>query len=258
MAPFALCKFPLRVSIIQKGLPIDVTTWHVETGRYLPRLEDLQRLVAVDPPHPDGIPHPPLDKPPSPVQSVIHRAIIFYEMGLWLRTRETIAGLVCLWKEGYLSAAGSLVRLLFELWSACEFQTIAIKKFKEDGDLEKLRRTVDRLFEGVRDEVLLPWGTLASEKPIHVMDLIRNLSSVFPDAEAFYNELCESSHANQPRFLEWWVVGSLGDNWTNLTVQKRGHILLEKTVMAAEIAVRGTVGGASIGLKQCGDLYLSA
>lgn len=232
-------------------------TWQSETSRYLPRLEGLWALVAAESPHPSAVPYGPLETLPSPLQGVVHRAVTFYELGLWLRTRESMASVLCLWKEGYLSTVGTLVRLLFELWAACEYQTAAIRKFENDGNLEKLSQTVNRLFEGVRDEVLLPWGHPASEKPIHVMDTIRHLDRVWPGAEATYNELCESSHANQPRFLEWWFTGRLGDNWENTTVQNRGHALIESTVRAAERAVHGTSSGVRAGLERCGKLYES-
>jgi len=232
-----------------------MANWKAETGKYLPRLEALCDLAAVNPPHPAVIPLPPLDDAPTPIQAVIQRAITFYQIGIWCRVREATAGLLCLWKGGYLSVAGSLVRLLFELWAACEYQTEAISRFEKDSDLEKLSRTVNRLFEGVRDEVVLPWGRPASEKSIHVMDTIRHLSTVFPDAEATYNELCESAHANQPRFFEWWVTGKLGDNWSNKSVQKRGHALLEKTVASAEVAVRGAISSSTLGIQMCGALY---
>lgn len=235
----------------------DVTTWQTETGRYLPRLEGLWDLVAAEPPHPSVIPRGPTNEPPSPVQGTIHRAVTFYELGLWLRTREITASLLCLWREGHLSTAGSLVRLLFELWAACEYQTAAIREFGKNGDLPKLTKTVNRLFEGVRDDVLLPWGAPASEKPIHVMDTIRHLESVFPGSEATYSQLCESSHANQPRFWEWSVTGRLGDNWSNATVQTRGRTLLENTVGAAEQAVRETISGVRAGLELCANLYTS-
>ncbi len=234
-----------------------MTTWKSETSSYLPRLQELWILVTDEPARPSAVPYGPLDAQPSQLQGVLHRAVTFYELGLWLRMRETMASVLCLWKEGYLSAAGSLVRLLFELWASCEYQTDAIRNFEKDGDLEKLNRIVDRLFEGVRDEVLLPWGQPASEKPIHVMDTIRYLDSISPGAETTYNQLCESSHANQPRFLEWWFTGRFGDNWSNPTVQTRGHALIERTVSTAESAVRGTITSARSGLERCGELYES-
>lgn len=235
---------------------VDVMTWESETGRYLARLEALWILVEDVPPHPSAVPYGPLETQPSPLQGVLHRAVVFYELGLWLRMRETLAAVLCLWKEGYLSTVGCLVRLLFELWAACEYQTDAIRNFEKEGNLEKLGRTVNRLFEGVREEVLLPWGQPTLEKPIHVMDTIRYLDSISPGAKGTYNQLCESSHANQPRFLEWWFTGRFGDNWSNPTVQTRGHALIERTVSAAESAIWGTVIAAGAGLERCGKLYI--
>ena len=230
-------------------------TWETEAGKYLSRFEQLVALLEMEPPRPAGLPSGLLADQLTPLESVIRRAVIFYEIGLWARTRETTASILCLWKEGYLAASASLVRLLFELWAASEYQTAALSRFENDRDYERVARIVDRLFEGVRDEVLMPRGQPASQTSIHVLDTIRHLSNVFPEAESTYDQLCESSHANQPRFFEWWLTGRLGDNWTNTQVQERGHNLLEQTVTVAETSVHGIVASVSAGLEKCGKLY---
>jgi hypothetical protein len=130
-----------------------------------------------------------------------------------------------------------------------------LRHYLDSKDPNSLSRTVNKLFEGVRSEVLLPWGSPASEKPIHVLDAIRSLQQVYPEAIQTYEDLCESAHANLPRFMEWWHLGKAGDNWSNETVQKRGHVLLSKTVSAVELAVSGTVTEVKEGMKLCGQIY---
>lgn len=232
-----------------------MTTWVSETSKYLATLNEALSLVNERPNRPDNIPRGPLAVAPTPLQSVLHRAATLYEVGLWLRARETLLALRLLWQEGYLSPAAALARLVFELWGACHYQTRALQRFRSDLNLASLANVVDRLFEGVRGDVLMPWGVPAAAQPIHVMDLVRELNTVDSRAEAMYNDLCESSHANQPRFFEWWLTGRLGDNWTNKVVQTRGHDLLERTVAIVKTATEGLVRDARVGLQDCGVLY---
>jgi hypothetical protein len=238
--------------------PSPVTNWRVETARYLPEIDRAVTLLNAAPGRPENIPSGPFDVSPTPLQAVIYRAVTLYEVGIWLRARETLYALKLLWQEGYLSPAAALARVIFELWGACHYQTLALQRFNSDRDLERLAKVVNRLFEGVRDEVRLPWGEPASERPIHVLDLVRALGAVEPRAEAMYNDLCEASHANQPRFFEWWLTGRLGDNWANEAVQRRGHELLERTVLTVQKATDGLVQEATTGLRSCRVLYGAA
>lgn len=160
-----------------------------------------------------------------------------------------------LWHKGYLSSGAALARLVFEIWGVSHCMTAAIQTFASQTDIALLAKVVNRLFEGVRSEVILPWGTPAGEKPIHVLDTIRLLGQDFPGAMAFYKDLCESAHANQPRFMEWWVVGKAGDNWTNDTVYGRGHVLMSNTVEAMEHAILGIKTATETGVTLCGELY---
>ena len=232
-----------------------MTDWSVESGKYLPALNQALALVNVAPRRPENIPPGPLDHALTPLQSVLYRAVSLYEVGLWLRGRETLQALKLLWTEGFLSPAAALARLMFELWGACHYQTRALTRCRSDHELEPLTKVIDKLFEGVRDEVLLPWGVLAGEKPIHVLDLVRALEADEPGSEAMYNDLCESSHANQPRFLEWWLTGKPGGNWPNEVVQRRGHELLGRTVSTVRKATEGLVQDATDGLQMCELLY---
>ncbi|MGB2804667.1 MAG: hypothetical protein WBD64_07225 [Candidatus Zixiibacteriota bacterium] len=229
--------------------------WKSETGKYLKRLEALSQLISQKPKHPENIPHPPLDIPTTELQGLLHRTVITYELGVWGRSNETVSAVLCLWAEGFLCEAASLSRLLFEIWGLSAYQTKSLEKYKTKGNLASLAKATNRIFEGVRSQVLMPWGTPASEKPIHVMDTIRSLKEEYPLALETYDDLCESAHANQPRYFEWWVIGKYGDNWTNKTVQLRGHALLEKTVSSIESCVNGIRSSLDKGLTLCGQLY---
>jgi hypothetical protein len=230
-------------------------TWQTELVIYIQRLETALANISPCPPYPPTIPYAPLDRKPSPLQAVIHRAVVFIELGSWARTRETTEAISILWKGGYISSGAVLGRSLFELWGVTRCLSDSLSSFVENNDFEKLEQKVNKIFEGVRSEVLMPWGAGASETPIHVLDAIRGLKAIYPNALSAYEDLCESAHANQPRFMEWWHLGKNGDNWTNETVQKRGHVLLERTVDAIEAAILGVKEESIRGLDICSRLY---
>ncbi len=232
-----------------------MVNWKSETGQYIPRLEALIAKASISPPHPPNIPSPPLESRPSELQSILHRAVSAYEIGVWIRTKETIEAILLLWREGYLSAAASLARILFEFWGLSYYLTQAVTSFQQNNKLEQLSKVVNKVSEGVRSEVIMPWGIPASEKPVHVMDTIRELNKIYPQAIEAYDNLCESAHSNQPRYFEWWLLGKNGDNWTNQTVQKRGHILIEKTIQLLERCIHGINEAVNNGLHLCGKLY---
>lgn len=230
-------------------------TWQTETSIYVPRLESASLFVESQPRVPADIPAGPLDTPPSLLKSSIHRAVTFYQIGIWYRTKETMKAIVTLWKEGYLASASALARIIFELWGASHYMTAGLLTFGINIDTSQLSQIVNRLFEGVRSEVLMPWGTPASDKPIHVLDTIRSLNEVFPDAMSVYEALCESAHANRPRYIEWWFLGKSGDNWSNDTAQTRGHILINKNIDAIEKSTIVIKAETENGLKLCGEFY---
>ena len=217
-----------------------------------------ENILQSDAPLPQDIPKGPLDTHPSQLQSLLHRATHFIELGAWLRTRETSEAVISLWRDGSMSAVTPLIRLVFEIWSVSYYLVLAIEKYNKEKDMEKLSKVVNKVFEGVKTEVFLPYGAPASETPIHVLDSIRALNKVNSNALAVYEYLCESSHPNYPRYMEWWLLGKAGDNWSNDVVYNRGHQLLENTVAAFEQSVSGIKETTTKGFNLCGRLYKQA
>lgn len=232
-----------------------MNNWQYETGKYLPKLEDIYKLILEKPEMPVYIPSPPLSNPPTLLQSLIYKSLSIYSIGVLGRTDETLSAIICLWKEGFIAEAASLSRLLYEIWGIAFYNTRSLKKYTENQDISKLEKVINKIHEGVRSEVLMPWGTLAAEEPIHIMDTIRELKKEFPTVMTTYDDLCESAHANQPRYFEWWLIGKYGNNWTNQTVQIRGHKLLEKTISSLEFCIKGIKETSNEGYELCGELY---
>jgi len=235
-----------------------MTDWHTESNKYTARLNMVLSIVQSDKKRPKEIPEGPLNEAPTQLQSLLHRAAHFFELGACLRTRETVHAIDVLWGNGSLSAVSPLVRIIYEIWGVSNFLFLALENYEKISDIEKLGKVVNKVFEGVRSEVLMPYGTPASEMPIHVLDSVRLLNKEHSNALTTYEYLCESSHPNYPRYIEWWLLGKEGDNWSNKVVQKRGHELLENTVKALEQSVEGVNLKARNGLDICGKLYKDA
>lgn len=230
--------------------------WRIETGKYLNRWEELIRALSQDISSLSQLPRGPLEQQITPLQGILHKASTFLTLGAWLRTRELTNAAVSLWKDGHLSSVTPLIRLELEIWAVTHSLVVALTKYKEGNNLENLGKTVNRIFEGVKSPVLMPYGAPASEVPLHVLDAIRSLRTVYPTAVETYEYLCEATHPNFPRYLEWWLVGKNGDNWENATVQQRGHELLEKTVSAMEYSINGVASAVKSGLGLCNTLYV--
>lgn len=232
-----------------------MTNWKTETARYIARLETALSDISVVPQIPNQIPSLPLEHPVSLLQTGLIKATSSYRIGIWIRTHETLEAIVYLWRAGYIAQAVSLIRLLFEVWGISYFQTEALKSFAGNKDVNKLFTVVNKIQQGVRSEVMLPWGAPATETPIHVMDTMRLLTNIYPQALTIYEDLCESTHANQPKYFILWLLGKAGDNWINDTCKKHGHIMLDSNVSALETCVSGIKSTTNEGLDLCGQLY---
>jgi len=173
-------------------------TWQGEISSYLDRLRNASEQLDAPPPYPPNIPEGPMGTAPTVLQSVIHRSVTFYNFSAWSRARETTEALVALWSCGYLSPGAALSRILFEVWGVSRLMSNGLRHFLDAKDVNSLSTTVNKLFEGVRSKVLMPWGTPASEKPIHVLHAIRALQRVYPDAMKTYEDLCESPMPTSP------------------------------------------------------------
>ncbi len=232
-----------------------MTDWKTETNKYLADIERWRLLYEKDPPSTTRIPDLPLENHPTQLQALLHCSISYFRIGCWFRTKEIIGAITNIWSNGYISCASPLCRLLFEIWGSAHYLNKSIAKYKVSNNIEKLTEVVSKTFAGVRSPVLMPWGTLAHDKPIHVLELIRGLEDINPKAIDNYNDLCESSHPNYPRYMELWLVGKYGDNWTNETVIERGHKLLSNVTKFTGMSIDGILIEVKEGLKICDEIY---
>jgi hypothetical protein len=110
---------------------------------------------------------------------------------------------------------------------------------EDSGGTKQAAIITNRLMIGARSEVELPWGGITTEKSIHVLDFVRSLSDVDPEAEDTYTFLCESCHPSYLRLVTWSFTSPELHNWTNDKFRIAAHNLFNRTLEAVEKALQG-------------------
>lgn len=144
-----------------------------------------------------------------------------------------------LWSSGSFSVVPLNIRYVFENWGAAHFANLILRNMQGSGDVQSAMKRTDKLTYGARSDVLLPWGGKAQEAPFNVMEFIRCLKDVKPDAQDVYAFLSESSHPNQFQNMYFYMAGPPLSNWENETFNKHGHQLLDQALSALEAAFFG-------------------
>ncbi len=215
--------------------------WKVETSIYQERLNKIKDW------HPiqglcltNNSPRIPLEYAPSP------RGLEAVRISLYVMTNASIAleaskAFLILWRTGLTSTMSLPVRQIYEIWGASHYSYKLLNEMGSlnNNDISKIQLKTARLLNGARSEVELPWGGLTNEKSIHVMDFIRELKDVCPEAEKTYDFLCESCHPSFIRLNEWSLAGPRLSNWDNEVFNNKGHMLLQYTLSAIEISLDG-------------------
>jgi hypothetical protein len=143
------------------------------------------------------------------------------------------------WNCGVFEILSLFVRFLFEIWGATHYAKNLLKKMKESEDPLLFSKKFQRLYCGARSEVEDPWGRIVTEKSVNVMDFIRSLEDIYPDAERTYNFLCESCHPNDFMIMYWTMAGPFLSNFENESFSLQGHKLINDTLFAMEKALKG-------------------
>jgi len=195
------------------------------------------------------------DEPPTELEVCLNQSSWFFQTGSWQRLRETVEGLLLLWRNGRFSSGSVLARLSFELWAASNYFRHEHEQCLGNFDFLILKSSVSKFFEGAKsDDVLMFYGKPATKRPVHVLDMVRKLKEQHLTAEDDYAFLCESCHPNFPRYIEWHVIDHRRDNWRNKTAKKRGHLLLNRTLTLIEASVSGCRAASIDGLRFCDEI----
>lgn len=182
------------------------------------------------------LPAIPLDYTPSQNGSLALKGAL-YICGCAVFASEARDAFLTLWKARHLAIVSLPVRFVHELWGATHYahQTLLLVSC---GDTQRADERIRRLMLGARSEVELPWGGYASEKSVHVMDLVKSLVDVLPDAVADYAFLCESCHPSFLRATAWSLSGSI-PMFDNVKFSEQVQSLTDRTLGALERGLEG-------------------
>ncbi len=212
--------------------------WEEETSRYHKRLmevenwqPDLSSLIK-------RLPHIPLSYTPS-TQGIVAIQLSLFVLGCMTFADQAATAFLTLWRKGLFTTISLPARLMYELWGAAHFAGQTLAQMQDFIKVEQALARSQRLMIGARSEVQLPWGGTTNEKSVHVMDLVRSLVDVYPQAEETYAFLCESCHPSYLRLMTWSLAGPLLHNWTNEKFREQAHNLIDHTLQAVEEALEG-------------------
>jgi len=212
--------------------------WEEETSRYRKRLTQLNKWQPELSNLIERLPDIPLSYKPS-TEGLIAINLSLFVLGCMSFSMQATAAFLTLWRHGMFATISLPARLIYELWGATHFARQTILQMQNSGKVEQAVARTRRLTIGARSEVQLPWGGITSEKSIHVMDFVRLLTDIYPQAEDTYDFLCESCHPSYLRLTTWSMAGPFFHNWTNEKFREQGHSLIARTLQAVEQALQG-------------------
>lgn len=213
--------------------------WNRAVKRYTSRVVALDEILSELRQSLEDVPSAPLEFQPSEAASLSYQLCI-YVCGSYRSAHELTKSLLTLWSNGNYLSATLCIRHLMEIWGASAYvNRQLLQKWHRTGDIESATAKVRKLLSGSRSGVSLPWGDDSNIKPIHVMDFIREAEDACPGAMKTYEFLCDGCHPsfNQNTYLLF--AGAEYDNWSNKTFEKYAHGILNRSLSAAEQALRG-------------------
>lgn len=213
--------------------------WQSETSQYFNRLLELFKGFTEPTELVKRLPNIPVEYEPSAEGSVALRLALVIGTGSASITYHALVSSIMLWGAGEFAMTSLPARLVFEEWGAAHYARLALQELASGTSPDLLQLKADSLLLGARAEVMLPWGDIATEKSVHVMDLVRSLKDVAPDAEATYDFLCESCHPSFVQLTYWSLAGPDLDNWGSEKYRVHMHTLMDRTIDALEVSVRG-------------------
>jgi hypothetical protein len=145
-----------------------------------------------------------------------------------------------LWESGKFILIPLNIRFMLECWSRIHYAIDIIRKLTKTGDMEKAEEHVEQLTFGTRSEITLPWGGKSSDiKSIHINDCLRTLDDDYPDYQASYDFLSESSHPSFTENMYFMLAGPPMANWKNESYQEIMRPRLEKCFSILEACTEG-------------------
>jgi hypothetical protein len=164
------------------------------------------------------------------------------KLSLYVTNQATVAtelseAFVLLWNNGLFNAVTLPIRMIYEIWGSVHYAHNIFKGMNDNFEVTQSKTT--RLITGSRSNIELPWGGTSNITSVHILDFIRSLNDICPEAEENYNYLCEACHPNFIRHAELQIMGPKINNWDNKNFQKNAHKLVNQTLFIMETALIG-------------------
>lgn len=231
-------------------------TWREETARYKLRLD---AAVAVDAAATNALSSywPGVFWPESqpPPEAAIASRLATYAVNLFAMACQVRSIVRDQWLAGLFLVVPLNTRFVLEAWGAIHFARLTLDRLVQEGDLKREEQRTNRLTFGARSQVRLPWGGIADMQSFNVLEFVRGLTDVRPDAEELYNFLSEASHPNMIQNFYFQMAGPPISNWDNQAFNNHGHSLLNRTLEAFEASARGMEQDVAMLLKN-GTQYI--
>jgi hypothetical protein len=161
-------------------------------------------------------------------------------------TVQSVQAICDLWESGHFILVPLNTRFLLESWARVHYAINVTNKLASTRDIDKAEERVGRLTFGTRSEINLPWGGKSSElNSIHINDCLLTLNDVYPDYQADYDFLSESSH---PSFFEnsyFMIAGPPLANWKNRSYQQTMKPKLNRCFQILESSIVGVIQDAN-------------
>lgn len=211
--------------------------------------DEIDALVAALPPI-------PLTYGPSNA-GLIALNLAFHNIGTLRVANEAVLSFRTLWLSGLITGVALPARLLFELWgAACYAEDLTIMLADQGRHSTAFDRSAE-LFLGSRYPVPQFSGDIVDIPSIHVMDMVRAIRRVRPDATDTYSFLSEACHPNYLQQTYFWMAGPIGDNWGNDRFRSYAQGLFERLVDTVEATIKGLVEASRNVQRQSGE-YIAA
>jgi len=181
----------------------------------------------------------------EPLAKQIIKRLGFYGARTYFVALQVSQKIADLWESGQFIVVPLNTRFVFECWGGVHYGVLILQRLTKGGDAGKEYERTERLTFGTRTEIHLPWGETSSDlKSIHIMDFVRGLKDLEPNAEDIYNFLSESSHPSFTENAYFQMAGPPISNWDNKGFEKVAKPLLERCFDILEKSIDGIIKDA--------------
>lgn len=230
--------------------------WQKQIERYEARVDQLSEPLDQLPRELIRLPSAPLNYKPSE-HGLLYYQICMLVGGTCSSAYELCGSLGALWHSGRFLGASLCARLLLEFWGSSEYlQRQVLQKLDRTGDIGAAGQKLQKLLLGSKSSVRFPWGHMSEEKPINVMDFVREAETAHPGTMANYEFLCDASHPSFVQHTYLFMAGASAvgknltmDSWSNSLFAPHAHGIFDRTLSAAESATQG-IGASGIKILQ--------